>query len=172
MVTIWSTPHLRYGVLHLALIQDLVEYSIDSIWSTPCGINIQIYGVLQENIDEGDHSILYFLCDSWSTPYGHYMEYSIWSSYGVLHMVLILCIVEFLIFFFNNINRFTFHCNKAAKVLVGLSNQCSTSWMWEPMYAWFENFDARFLPDVLRKPFKSFQNIQEENFSFLLRHRS
>ena len=66
-----------------------MEYSIDSIWSTPCGINIQIYGVLQENIDEGDHSILYFLCDSWSTPYGHYMEYSIWSSYGVLHMFII-----------------------------------------------------------------------------------
>ena len=103
-----------------------MEYSIDSIWSTPCGINIQIYGVLQENIDEGDHSILYFLCDSWSTPYGHYMEYSIWSSYGVLHMVIIWSTPYgsnfvhrgVLNFFFNNINRFTFYCNKAAKVSI------------------------------------------------------
>ena len=63
------------------------------------------------------HGVLHMVI-IWSTPYGHHMEYSIWSSYGVLHMVLILCIVEFLIFFFNNINRFTFHCNKAAKVSI------------------------------------------------------
>ena len=54
------------------------------------------------------------------------MEYSIWSLYGVLHMVIIWSTPYgsnfvhrgVLNFFFNNINRFTFHCNKAAKVSI------------------------------------------------------